>query len=167
MGDARLGTRMRRERLPVTCMFWLDRGLGKGRSQWPNTKTRSKPGQWLGVVRSPRSQGPVLNVGILDFLVLWYWTSCTKTLIKCSFFHFWEVSSIALLNLLLCFVTLYLLWKAVSYFWLFILYAVIVPWIQYILLMSLRVLICVFKFSSPVESVSFFGEGGSHSHLLP
>lgn len=159
MGNARLGTRMRRERLPVTCMFWLDRRLEQ--SQWPNTKTRSKPRQWLGI-RSPRSQWPILNIGILEFLVLWYWTSCAKMLIKYSFFisgkflqlYFWTyfcVLSSFSINMESSFLLLTLLFIVCYYCSMNTMYS---------LNISEDINMCVwffFKFSSPVESVSFLG----------
>lgn len=67
------------------------------------------------VARRQITQKPVAHVKyrdsripdtlILDFLC--------QNADKIQLFHFWEVSLIVLLNLLLCFVILYLIWKAV------------------------------------------------------
>lgn len=62
MGDARLGTR-KRERLPVTCMFWLDRGLGQRAK--PVAKYQDKV-KAQTVVRRQLTQKPVAHVKYRD-----------------------------------------------------------------------------------------------------
>lgn len=63
MGDARLGTRLRRESLPVTCMFWLDRG--RGQREKPMAKDQDKV-KAQTVVRRQLTQKPVAHVKYRD-----------------------------------------------------------------------------------------------------
>lgn len=74
MEDARLGTKMRREKLPVTCMFWLDRGLGQRKKPVVKYQDKVKAQTVAGsqITQKPAAHIKYRNSGIPGALVLYF-----------------------------------------------------------------------------------------------